>query len=57
MVNKLNLVWFIIKQFSLLGLHAEGAQLMHCPKRAAKAEGHRQLITQALQQLKTRAEG
>ena len=26
-------------------------------KRAAKAEGHRQLITQALQQLKTRAEG
>ena len=45
---RLKLTWFIIQQFSLLGLYAEGAQMMHCYKRAAKAEACRQLITLAL---------
>lgn len=48
---KLKLIWFIIKQFSLLGLHAEGAQLMHCYTRASKAEAHRKLIHLAIKEL------
>lgn len=45
---RLKLTWFIIKQYSMLGMYAEGAQMMHCHKRAQKADSCRQTITLAI---------
>ena len=50
-MHKLKLIGFIIHQYSLLGLHQSGGELMKCPTRLARAEAHRQLISLAFAEL------